>query len=264
MRTRREPPPWRTVAVGEVVALTPRLVHLTLVGPALTSFDPGLPGASLRLLVPDADRDLDVAVPVLPRWNGNEFRHEDGSRAVIRTLTPLVPVTPVDGPAIAVAVVLHGHGPLATWAASTRPGERLAIAGTGRGYEIDPAAGSFLLAGDESALPAITTILPALPAAASVHVVVELADPGARLDLPSHPGAHVQWCEAAAGDAPGTAVVGAVASAELGPDTRVWAAGEAAAMQRIRRHLTDERDVPRSRAVVRGYWKHGRAGGDED
>jgi NADPH-dependent ferric siderophore reductase len=40
----------------------------------------------------------------------------------------------------------------------------------------------------------------------------------------------------------------------------VWAAGEAAAMQRIRRHLFDEREVPRAQATVRGYWKHGRRG----
>jgi NADPH-dependent ferric siderophore reductase len=40
----------------------------------------------------------------------------------------------------------------------------------------------------------------------------------------------------------------------------VWAAGEAAAMQRIRRHLFDEREIPRPRTWIRGYWKHGRAG----
>jgi len=40
----------------------------------------------------------------------------------------------------------------------------------------------------------------------------------------------------------------------------VWVAGEAAAVQRIRRALFEERGVPRSRATVRGYWKHGRAG----
>ena len=35
-------------------------------------------------------------------------------------------------------------------------------------------------------------------------------------------------------------------------------AGEAAAVQRIRHHLFDERGLSRSHAVVRGYWKHGR------
>jgi len=37
-------------------------------------------------------------------------------------------------------------------------------------------------------------------------------------------------------------------------------AGEAAAVQRIRRHLFTERGVTRSHAAVRGYWKHGRTG----
>jgi NADPH-dependent ferric siderophore reductase len=45
----------------------------------------------------------------------------------------------------------------------------------------------------------------------------------------------------------------------------VWAAGEAAAVQRIRRHLFDDRGLPRAQTSVRGYWKHGRAGdGDDD
>ena len=31
-------------------------------------------------------------------------------------------------------------------------------------------------------------------------------------------------------------------------------------MQRIRRHVFEEREVARSRTSIRGYWKHGRAG----
>jgi NADPH-dependent ferric siderophore reductase len=38
----------------------------------------------------------------------------------------------------------------------------------------------------------------------------------------------------------------------------VWAAGEAAAMQRIRKYLFREIDFPRSDAHVRGYWKRGK------
>ena len=54
--------------------------------------------------------------------------------------------------------------------------------------------------------------------------------------------------------------VRAVRSADLEPGIRVWVAGEAAAMQRIRRHLFEDRGLPRSQASVRGYWKHGRSG----
>jgi NADPH-dependent ferric siderophore reductase len=31
-------------------------------------------------------------------------------------------------------------------------------------------------------------------------------------------------------------------------------------MQRTRRHLFDERGIPRAHTAVRGYWKHGRRG----
>jgi NADPH-dependent ferric siderophore reductase len=55
-----------------------------------------------------------------------------------------------------------------------------------------------------------------------------------------------------------------VRDAELAPRTRLWAAGEAAAMQRIRRHLFEDRGLSRADATVRGYWKHGRAGDSAD
>ena len=150
----------------------------------------------------------------------------------------------------------HGHGPLSTWADRAEVGGAAAIAGTGRGYTIDSTARAFLLAGDESALPAIGVLLGALPSEAEVQVLVELQHPDARLELPAHPGAAVTWLEA--GAAPGDSLVAAVTGATLGAETRVWAAGEAAAVHRIRRDLLDEREIPRSHAVVRGYWKRGR------
>jgi NADPH-dependent ferric siderophore reductase len=53
----------------------------------------------------------------------------------------------------------------------------------------------------------------------------------------------------------------AIADAAIDDGTQVWAAGEAAAVQRIRRHLFEERGLPRRQAQVRGYWKHGRSEG---
>ena len=67
----------------------------------------------------------------------------------------------------------------------------------------------------------------------------------------------------AAPDAPpGDSLVAAVAAVDVPPGTRVWAAGEAASVQRIRTLLFSDRGVPRADAHVRGYWKHGRAGAD--
>lgn len=237
-------------------ARTPHLVRVTLNGPELEGFDPGLPAASVRLLLPHHDQ---VTVPA---WNGNEFLHPDGSRPVLRTLTPRR--FSAEGHELDVEVVLHGDGPMSAWAASVHPGDSAAVSGTGRGYTVEAATAGYVLAGDESALPAISVLLDALPTDASITVLAEVARPDARLDLPPHPGATVQWFDLRAGGAPGDALVAAVREAEVASGARVWVAGEAAAVQRIRKHLFDERELERSHCTVRGYWKHGRAGGADD
>lgn len=259
LRTRREAAPFRRVQVRSVVPLTPHLVRLTLTGAELEGLPVGLPTGNVRLLLP---RDGGSRV-VLPRWNGNEFLFDDGTRPVIRSYTPrrLDPSVPE----LDVDVVLHEHGAVAAWASAAAPGDELAVSGTGRGYAIAPEARSFLLGGDESAIPAIGVLLEVLPPDVEVQVVIEVSAPDARLDLPSHPGAEVRWCDLALGATRGDALHAAVTGAELDPEGRVWVAGEAAAVHRIRRHLFEERGFPRSSAWVRGYWKHGRAGdGDDD
>ncbi|VAV96744.1 hypothetical protein MNBD_ACTINO01-534 [hydrothermal vent metagenome] len=45
------------------------------------------------------------------------------------------------------------------------------------------------------------------------------------------------------------------ARVDIAHDVRVGAAGEAATIQRISKHLFDERRLSRSHANVRGYWK---------
>jgi NADPH-dependent ferric siderophore reductase len=212
----------------------------------------------VRLLIPSpGTTDL-----VMPAWNGNEFRLPDGSRPAIRTLTPLR----LDPTAhrLEVEIVVHEGGALSVWAQAARPGAGAALSGPGRGYPIDPDAAGFVLGGDESAIPAITQLLEVLPADKPVRVLIEVADAGARLDLPKHPGATVDWYDLPAGAPPGDTLVAAVTTADLAPGTKIWAAGEAAAMQRIRRHLLEERNLPRSDTWIRGYWKHGRTGGSDD
>jgi NADPH-dependent ferric siderophore reductase len=60
------------------------------------------------------------------------------------------------------------------------------------------------------------------------------------------------------------ALAGPLAAGALAADARVFAAGEAAAIQRLRRHVLEDLGHPRPRTTIRGYWKHGRAGGDDD
>ncbi len=258
-RTRREPPTYRRVRVAHVAAVTPRLVRVTVGGPELDGLVVEQPAASVRLLIPSPG----VGELVMPAWNGNEFLLPDGSRPVIRTLTPLRP--DAASQELDLEIVIHDGGAVSAWALAAQPGDQAAISGPGRGYPIDDEATGFILAGDESAIPAISQLLEVLPAEKPVHVLIEVADLEARLDLPKHPGAVVEWFCLPADAPPGDAVVGAVTKAEFPPGTRIWAAGEAAAMQRIRRHLFEDRGLTRSETWIRGYWKTGRAGdSDED
>jgi NADPH-dependent ferric siderophore reductase len=229
------------------------LTRVTLAGDELEGLVVDEPAASVRLLLPSPGSG-DV---VLPAWNGNEFLLADGSRPTIRTFTP----RRVDSSAreLDVEIVVHGGGAASQWVEASSAGAPAAVSGPGRGYVIDREAPAFLLAGDETAIPAMSQLLESLPAV-PVQVHVEVADAGAVLELPAHPDATVEWHELAAGAAPGDALVDAVVRAEIVSGARVWVAGEAAAVQRIRRHLFEERGLSRRDATVRGYWKLGRAG----
>jgi NADPH-dependent ferric siderophore reductase len=246
VRARREPPRFRRVAVERVEPVTPRMVRVTLAGAELDGFAMPEPAASVRLLLPGTEGgDL-----VVPTWNGNEFLLPDGRRPLIRTLTPLR----AGAGRLAVAIVVHGGGTASEWAQAAAPGAPAAVSGPGRGYEVDADAPAFALLGDETALPAIGQLLDAIPAAVPVDVRVEVAHPDGRQSL-ARP---VEWSELPAGAPPGDTLAAAIRELDLVPGTRVWAAGEAAAMQRIRRHLFDERGVGREHTTIRGYWKRGR------
>jgi NADPH-dependent ferric siderophore reductase len=234
------------------------MVGVTFAGPDLEGLAVEDPAASVRLLLPaPGAHEL-----VVPGWNGNEFLLPGGRRPTIRTFTP----RRVDLAALELdlEIVIHGTGVASEWAEAAEPGDPAAISGPGRGYTIDRDAAAFLLAGDETAIPAVSQLLEGLPTEQPVQVHLEVAQPDARRTLPDRPGATVGWYDLPPGSPPGDALVAAVRGTELRPGTRVWAAGEAAAMQRIRQHLFTDRALPRAQASVRGYWKHGRSGDADD
>jgi NADPH-dependent ferric siderophore reductase len=225
------------------------MVRITLAGDEFAGLVIDSPAASVRLLIPsDGTRQL-----TMPTWNGNEFLLPDGSRPIIRTFTP----RRFDPGALELDlnVVIHPGGAVSTWVESAEVGSAVAVSGPGRGYTVDTEAAGFVLAGDETALPAIAQLLEAIPSAIPIQVIVEVADPAARLDLPDHANAMVRWVDLDPESAPGDALVASLVEAEITPDVNVWAAGEAAAMHRIRRHLFDDRGLERRDVTVRGYWK---------
>ena len=250
-RLRREPPAFRRVAVDALQHLTPHLMRVTLAGDELEGLEIDEPAASVRLLLPSYGGDE----LVMPEWTGNEFLLPDGRRPLIRTLTPRH--MRHDPPELDVDI--HGDVGMSGWAKQAKVGDPAAVSGPGRGYEIDPDAPAIVLLGDETSIPAIAQLLEWIPASVPVRAHIEVARPDARLDLPDHPDAVVVWHDLPDGAEVGTTLLPALAEEPLADGARVWAAGEAAAMQHIRKHLK-ERGIDRSRTTVRGYWKAGRAG----
>ncbi|MBE7323440.1 siderophore-interacting protein [Nocardioides sp. Y6] len=178
---------------------------------------------------------------------------------VLRTYT--VRELDLDAQTLAIDFVVHGDdGVAGVWATRAEPGEVLVARGPGGAYSPDPEADWHLLAGDESALPAVAAALEALVAAdpdAVARVVVEVSGPDDVLPLPQGPRMEVSWALRAEGGS----LDEAVRAVEWLPGrVHVFVHGEAGAvMHGIRPYVLKERGVPRADASISGYWRRGRS-----
>jgi NADPH-dependent ferric siderophore reductase len=225
---RRERPAPRPVTVVRSTRIAPNVQRVTFGGPGLDGFAVTTPTGHIKVFLPPA-----TVRTYTPRRFDPERRELD------------------------VDFFLHGTGPASAWAERAIAGDSAAVAGQGRGYDPDPNAAWFVLAGDESALPAIGMILEALPESAAAHVIAEIAGPDHEQELPAHPTLITTWVRR--GDAqPGLALEDAIRSMVLPHgDGRVWVAGEASMIRRVRRHLLTDRRLRPEQVVTRGYWREG-------
>ncbi|MEU4084407.1 siderophore-interacting protein [Streptomyces aureus] len=152
--------------------------------------------------------------------------------------------------------VVHGDEGLAgPWALRAQPGEVVRFMGPGGAYAPDTSADWHLLAGDESALPAIAAALESLPDAATVRAFVEVSGPEEEQKIDSD--AEIVWLHR--GDRPvGAALVEAVRALEF-PEGRMHAFvhGEAGFVKELRALLRVELQVPREDLSISGYWRLG-------
>ncbi|MEU3134560.1 siderophore-interacting protein [Streptomyces sp. NPDC006854] len=152
--------------------------------------------------------------------------------------------------------VLHGAGgPASRWGAAARVGDVLGMVGPSSLYARPlPEARRMLLAGDETALPAVATVLEALPAGTGAVVYAEVANAAEERELPpAAGGAEVRWVHRDRGGSLVDAVRGA--GADLDGVDAAWVAGEASAVRALRRHLVEDRELPKSAVEFSGYWR---------
>ncbi|MFJ8579984.1 siderophore-interacting protein [Micromonospora sp. NPDC093277] len=297
--------PWRvfSVEVRALRLLSPSFLRVTFAGPDLDRFADNGYDQRIKVALPLPGSRV-AELPDGPDWYQRWRELPADRRSPVRTYTvravrPQVQEVDVD-------LVLHGDGgPATRWARRARLGDRLALVGPDDGYPgvhggvefRPPRGGTLLLAGDETAAPAICAILERLPAGARGQALVEVPDPGDVLPVTAPAGVSVTWL-ARTGGGHGSRLEPAVTAlaAELlpvalpalaptaagGPRTLTdvdvdqeilwevpppaapaslyaWLAGEAGVIRRLRRHLVAERGLDRGAVAFMGYWRLGRA-----
>jgi len=260
--------PLQSFEVARTEQLTPHMVRVVLGSSHFDTFVPSKFADSYIKLVFVED-DVDVAGLLQPLTLDSFAGLPPEKKPSVRTMT----VRQVDVAAreLTIDVVVHGeHGIAGPWAAAALPGQPIYLMGPGGAYTPDPAADWHLLAGDESALPAIAAALEALPASAVGKAFIEVADREDEIPLTAPESVEVNWVyrgaradlapEDRAGDfAP---LIEAVTTTQWLPgQVQVFVHGEAqTVMHNLRPYIRKERGVDAKwGSSISGYWRRGRS-----
>ncbi|QCI11019.1 siderophore-interacting protein [Pseudomonas putida] len=174
----------RRLEVLRVTDLTPRMRRITVGGPELQGFTSLGTDDHIKLLfaeTPEQQQALEAG----------GLGRDGGVRPTMREYTP----RRIDLVAneLDIDFVLHGDGPASTWAAQAAPGQVLNIAGPRASMVVPDIFESYLLIGDETAIPAIGRRLEELPAGRKVLAVIQIEDDQERQPLPSQAQVEVIW-----------------------------------------------------------------------
>ncbi len=245
--------PQLTLEVLRTERLTPHLVRVWVGGPGFGGFtDNGQTDHYVKIWF--AKPELGLTPPYDISTLRETLAPED--LPVTRTYT----VRDVTEKALAIDFVVHGdEGIAGPWAAAAEPGQTVTFSGPGGGYCPDPAADWHLLLGDESALPAVSAALEALPADAVGEAFLEVYGPADELPVTVPAGVTLTWLHRGAAAAGTTGLLAAaLAGATWRPGrVQVFAHGEREAMKAIR-DVLKSRQVARADLSLSGYWAYGR------
>ncbi|WP_154795908.1 siderophore-interacting protein [Occultella kanbiaonis] len=255
-RAQRVQRPQIVLQVLERIQLTPHMVRIVAGGPGIADVaDNGSTDAYTKMVFAHPETDLtppydlaalreELPTSLLPSMRTYTIRHFDLANGHIW-----------------IDFVVHGAEGLAgPWADAARPGDAVVLGGIGGGYAPDPDADWHLLAGDDSALPAIAAALEAMPSDARGVALLEVDGVADRLELTAPHGIRIEWLHRDGREAGTTTLLADAVRALDWREGRVqvFAHGERGAMKSLRPYLTDERALDRSQLSLSAYWAHGR------
>ncbi|WP_395703170.1 siderophore-interacting protein [Aquabacterium sp.] len=223
----------RQLQVQRVEAVSPGVRRITLAGPELAGF-----------LSASFDDHVKVFIDV------------PGAEAAARDYTP----RRHDAAAgeLDLEFALHGDGPAAAWAARAQPGDLLTLGGPRGSFIVPLDYGWHLLAGDDTALPAIARRLEELPAGSRAIVLLAVAGPDRRA-LATQAETDLRWFD------DDVALLAAARALQLpAGEGYAWCAGEAATMAALRRVLVQDKGHDAQAIRAAAYWKRGAASHHEN
>jgi NADPH-dependent ferric siderophore reductase len=299
--------PYRATVV-RIVQVSPSFKRVTFTGEEFETFGTAGLDQRIKVVLPHADGGygecgwFDPEVLAAGTWYQRWRELDETERNPFRTYT--VRAIRQAERELDVDFVVHdeGHdapaGPAAAWLDGAKEGDEIVIVGPDDrsvdyrlGLDWRPGdAIDYLLAGDETAAPAICSILESLPAGTRAHAFIEVPHPDDAAVVDCAGDLSITWLARSEGgptlleavrawtDEHGDRIAPALADAaqeldDIDVDVEMlwdspedasgrfyaWLAGESACIKSLRRLLVSEVGVDRHRVAFMGYWRHGKA-----
>ena len=233
----------RHLEVLRITDLTPRMRRITLGGPELAGFVSVGTDDHVKLLFPQTAAEHEAMKTLVIGTK------DGGPMPAMRDYTPRR--YDPDSLELDIDFVLHGDGPASTWAEQARVGQALYIAGPRGSMVVPDIFDSYLLIGDETALPAIARRLEGLTGQRRVHAVIEIANAAERQALPSPAQVEVTWVIRGEQNLLETVRQLTIPAGSL----YAWIATETKLSRQLRRVLLDEHGLDEQYVKAVGYWR---------